>query len=564
MNAPTRIKSTKTRPVFSKADLDAALKKHSLNYYTVAKLSGVDDSALRKIKSGARTSMSAKNCGKLAAVLPDTRFATTWEHAIEAGAAAPGTTGDVPPGYALLDLDALKPSPLNPRMDFDEAGIALFADDIARRGVLQNLVARPPIFIEGAVAISPLRPAELIAGERRWRACMALKHAGEWPPASIPSGKLLVQLKDVSDNEVVALGLIENMQRSDLNPIEEGEAFEKLLKTDAWDRHSIADAIGKSKRHVDYRLSLVNLNDEARTMLLEGDITVEQARQIATQEPDKQIAALEPATKPALEATPKASSYPGRAASREPEKGPRTPEPNPGTSSSETQTEAFEGEEAAPGEANDCGVITPTETLLVWSGHNANYLHAKIQLAQTGDEWRATIAYSDSAGGCSGPIRDTDPTYPLRDTAIHAAARELAEHAQERAADGRLTVNACRDARAIIKALSILLADDDKHLGSPPPAPHKAPPSSQNAPSPKTAPPENSSTASAALRFNGPGGFTLEREYGAKQAKHLKASDVEGFMPYADLSIGEDGTPETITIIHATTGQAIKFVRAAK
>ena len=182
----------------------------------------------------------------------------------------------------MIPFDQLQPSPLNPRKTFDEEELEQLAGAIERDGILQNLVARP----------HPEKPGsfEIIAGERRWRAARRLVEAGTWDAtAGIP-----VNVHPCDDLELLKLATIENIQRADLHPLEEAEAYRALVErgvpTDVIARH-----VGRSRRHVQLRLQLVdNLAEEVKDAFRKGEVDLARCRVLAAMAPkDRQDAVLE-------------------------------------------------------------------------------------------------------------------------------------------------------------------------------------------------------------------------------------------------------------------------------
>ena len=144
-----------------------------------------------------------------------------------------------------------------PRRDFDPDALRELADSIVAQGVIQPIVVRP---------IDQDR-YEIVAGERRWRAS---QQAGL---AEIP-----VVIRDVDEPTAVAIGLIENIQRADLNPIEEAGALERLLKEFQLTHQQIAEAVGKSRTTVTNLLRLLDLNPEVRTWVEQSQLEMGHAR----------------------------------------------------------------------------------------------------------------------------------------------------------------------------------------------------------------------------------------------------------------------------------------------
>lgn len=297
----TRETAPETAPVFdatARAELAAALEATGLKPTTAAIQAGINPGNFGQQIKG-RKGMSPETAGKLAALLPGSDFAARFAAYIPAApaardagtaphaATATGADPAVPPGYALLALDEIAPSPLNPRKSFDEDALAELAASIAARGLLQNLTVRwpyPPDAGEGRP--SALRPAVIVAGERRYRALRKLAAEGTWPRPGDPlEGRVLVRLEDAGDADHLEMAIIENLQRVDVPPLEEAEGF-KALRDMGWSVTAIAEAIGTGKRAVQQRLQmLAGLGEEARTAMAAGALTVEQARGLASLPP---------------------------------------------------------------------------------------------------------------------------------------------------------------------------------------------------------------------------------------------------------------------------------------
>ncbi|MDP6705450.1 MAG: ParB/RepB/Spo0J family partition protein [Alphaproteobacteria bacterium] len=165
-------------------------------------------------------------------------------------------TRDVP-------IENLRANPRQPRRRFDPAELAGLADSIRANGILQPVLARPA----GGDSL------EIVAGERRWRAAqLAGVHA-------IP-----VLVREISDTEAVELALIENIQREDLTPIEEAEAYQQLLDDHGQTQDGIAEMIGKSRSHVANMVRLLGLPGPIRGMLEDGRLTAGHARALIGRE----------------------------------------------------------------------------------------------------------------------------------------------------------------------------------------------------------------------------------------------------------------------------------------
>ncbi len=168
-----------------------------------------------------------------------------------------------------VDIGRIRPNPSQPRQHFDEDSLAELAESIRERGVLQPILLRP---VEGG-------GYELIAGERRWRAAQrAQLHV-------IPA---LVREHD--DSGSAELALIENVQREDLNAIEEAEGYQALIARFGHTQDNVAKLVGKSRSHVANLLRLLNLPEAVRLMLLRGDISMGHARAVLTSEDPEELA----------------------------------------------------------------------------------------------------------------------------------------------------------------------------------------------------------------------------------------------------------------------------------
>ena len=199
----------------------------------------------------------------LDALLGATRSAAV-HHAVST---APNTTGapepsqiPSPSGARLhyLPIDMIAPGQYQPRSVFDEDQLKELAQSIASQGVISPITVRQK---------AGSTDYEIIAGERRWRAAQLanLKHI----PALI---------KDLSDEDALAIGLIENIQREDLNPMEEAIALRRLLDEFDLTHQQVADAVGKSRSAVSNLLRLMELSAPVKQLLACGDIEMGHAR----------------------------------------------------------------------------------------------------------------------------------------------------------------------------------------------------------------------------------------------------------------------------------------------
>jgi ParB family chromosome partitioning protein len=159
-----------------------------------------------------------------------------------------------------VPIGDLRPGRFQPRTKFDEEDIASLADSLRRKGMLQPILARPVL----AGADGDL---EIVAGERRWRAAQQ---------ASLHEVPVLV--REFSDVEVVEIALVENLQRTDLNPLEEAAAFKRLQDEFGFNQAEIGEAVGKSRSHIANTMRLMELPSEVQTMLEDGRLTAGHAR----------------------------------------------------------------------------------------------------------------------------------------------------------------------------------------------------------------------------------------------------------------------------------------------
>jgi ParB family chromosome partitioning protein len=155
-----------------------------------------------------------------------------------------------------VDIDKISPSPFQPRRAFDEIKLQELAVSIRNQGIIQPLVVRP----KG-------ERFELIAGERRWRAAMK---AGL---STVP-----VVVRQASDRDALQLALIENLQREDLNPIEEAVGYRRLQDEFTWSQEEVAEKVGKSRPAVTNALRLLSLPSEVQQELASGNLPAGQAR----------------------------------------------------------------------------------------------------------------------------------------------------------------------------------------------------------------------------------------------------------------------------------------------
>jgi ParB family chromosome partitioning protein len=158
-------------------------------------------------------------------------------------------------------IEFLHPSSMQPRTAFDDEKLQQLAQSIMEQGVLQPILVRPHRTKTGEF--------EIVAGERRWRA--ALK-------AQLHDVPIL--LKELSDRDTLEIALIENVQRQDLNPIEEARAYRRLMQEFAYTQETLSDHIGKSRPHIANLLRLLELPEVVREMIADGRLSASHARAI--------------------------------------------------------------------------------------------------------------------------------------------------------------------------------------------------------------------------------------------------------------------------------------------
>jgi ParB family chromosome partitioning protein len=183
------------------------------------------------------------------------------EAASPAAAPADAASDGAPPMAPTqsISIAALEPSPFQPRAGIDRQKLDDLVASIAANGVLQPLLVRP----------HPTAPGryQIIAGERRWRAAQA-----------VPLHEVPVLVRDLDDRTAAAAALVENLQRSDLNAMEEAEGYRRLAETESLDHAEIGRLIGRSRSHVANMLRLLNLPMVVQTHVREGRLTAGHAR----------------------------------------------------------------------------------------------------------------------------------------------------------------------------------------------------------------------------------------------------------------------------------------------
>ena len=175
----------------------------------------------------------------------------------------PADASATPPPRAAaplaLPIERLRSNPDQPRRDFAEADLAELAASIQQRGIIQPVVVRPDPRHSGDY--------QIVAGERRWRAAQrAQLH-------EVP-----VVVRDLDDRTVLEVAIIENVQRTDLNPIEEAQGYSQLIERFSYTQDQMADVVGKSRSHVANTLRLLTLPEQVQGLLRSGKLSAGHAR----------------------------------------------------------------------------------------------------------------------------------------------------------------------------------------------------------------------------------------------------------------------------------------------
>lgn len=163
----------------------------------------------------------------------------------------------------MVPIEKIAPNPDQPRRTFDQDALTELSESIREKGVIQPLIVRE----------SPLKPGqyEIVAGERRWRASqMAKLH------------ELPVLVRDYTDTEVLEIAIIENIQRADLNAIEEAAGYKQLMERFGHTQEKLSEALGKSRSHIANLMRLLQLPDDVQKYVVNGDLTAGHARALVT------------------------------------------------------------------------------------------------------------------------------------------------------------------------------------------------------------------------------------------------------------------------------------------
>lgn len=171
-------------------------------------------------------------------------------------------------GAVTLRISEIEPNRSQPRKEFDESALADLADSIREHGVIQPLLVRP----------LPTGGYQLVAGERRWRAS---RMAG--------LGEIPVVIRELSDHEAMELALIENLQRQDLNPMEEALGYRSLMEEYQMTQEEVAKAIGKSRPAIANSLRLLALPQQVVDLIREGKLSAGHGRALLALEEESAI-----------------------------------------------------------------------------------------------------------------------------------------------------------------------------------------------------------------------------------------------------------------------------------
>lgn len=165
------------------------------------------------------------------------------------------------PGRSVtrLALTVLTPGPFQPRRVFSQDAIDELAASLKQHGMVQPIVVRPKPNVDGQY--------EIIAGERRWRAAQL-----------VPMHDVPVVIQDIDDKTALEIALIENLQRADLNPLEEAKAYQRLIDEYTYKHEQLATVLGKSRSHISNMLRLLQLPDAVQDKMMDGSLTMGHAR----------------------------------------------------------------------------------------------------------------------------------------------------------------------------------------------------------------------------------------------------------------------------------------------
>jgi ParB family chromosome partitioning protein len=180
---------------------------------------------------------------------------------------------DVSKSEASLPIEKIIANPGQPRQDFDKNDLDDLAASIAEKGIIQPIIVRPDPEQAGMY--------QIVAGERRWRAAQVAQ-LHDMP----------VIIREMDDTEMLEVAIIENVQRSDLNPVEEALGFKQLMEIYGHTQEKLAKVMGKSRSHIANILRLLNLPDDVLRYLRKGELSSGHARALVTAEDPSMLAAV--------------------------------------------------------------------------------------------------------------------------------------------------------------------------------------------------------------------------------------------------------------------------------
>ena len=179
---------------------------------------------------------------------------------------------DVVKSTTLVSIDLIFPNPDQPRKSFDDGDLDELASSLREKGIIQPLIVRPDTTGQKGAY-------QIVAGERRWRAA-ARAQIHEVP----------VIVRDFNDTEVLELGIIENIQRADLNAVEEALAYNQLIQRHGHTQDAVAKAMGKSRSHITNLLRLLTLPDNVQDKVVTGALSMGHARAMISADNPSKIA----------------------------------------------------------------------------------------------------------------------------------------------------------------------------------------------------------------------------------------------------------------------------------
>ena len=179
----------------------------------------------------------------------------------ETPAAAPTESEGAAVGFRMVPIAKLIPNPLQPRRHFGDEALRDLTNSIREQGILQPLIVRPTRSEPGNF--------EIVAGERRWRAAQR---------AQVHEAPVII--RDFNDAEALAVALIENIQRDELSPLEEAEAYARLSQDFGKTQEQVAEVVGKSRSHIANMTRLLDLPEDVRALLADGALSAGHARAI--------------------------------------------------------------------------------------------------------------------------------------------------------------------------------------------------------------------------------------------------------------------------------------------